>query len=240
MIRPRPKGPDYLDLTMNITIHRNEGGAFFVLHGDRHADQLTYEEMLGLVAQIAAPSAPRALSWLKTASEWREDARRSAERMERARRENIAAGADEPQSPTDLPTATEIADAWQATGLSPAALREETIAIAVAQDGADAEVERDMADDRIVADWSAPADLSPINRADVRLKVGDVVVLRNDTGPFAVGLNGGDFDDPGRYPFRVDGETYTAEGAFIADGPHDANYDIVSVNGRPIIDAEEV
>jgi hypothetical protein len=247
---------------MNITINRNEGGAFFVLHGDRYADRLSYEEMLGLVAQVAMPSKPQALDWLKTGDEWRDYKRQSAERMAAFSAEFIAqAKADEP---TDLPTATEIADAWQATGLSPAALREETIAIAVAQDGADARVVGDWNPDAFsifpapsevpaselaaIADplaagpalaemqESGVADLSPINRADVRLKVGDRVTLRGLSGTYYTvsGCNDGT-----SYRFAAGPFTLTEVGTYYHSGPHKHRADVTTINGRPIIDAEE-
>jgi hypothetical protein len=149
----------------------------------------------------------------------------------------------------------------------PAALREETIAIAVAQDGADA---------RVVGDWNPDAfsifptptevpanelaaiadplaagptlaemqesgvvDLSPINRADARLKVGDRVMLRGGGGPFTVKANEDEYRDPEFYPFHAGGEVYCNNGAFLTRGPHDSECDITTVNGRPIIDAEE-
>lgn len=53
-----------------MTIHRNDDGAFFVTLGERVADTLTYEEMLGLVAQALAPATNLADGWLRTVDEW--------------------------------------------------------------------------------------------------------------------------------------------------------------------------
>lgn len=124
-----------------------------------------------------------------------------------------------------------------------AQLREETIAIAVRQDGADA---------RAVGDWTAgepiragdriidtegreqvAVEITPIRRSDVRLKVGDVVA--DDAGTKATVVRD---DDGGIYPIVTsDGYTYTSRGFQVARGRGGVN--IVSVNGRPIIDSEE-
>lgn len=66
---------------MNITIHKNEAGSFFVLHGEEFADKLTFEEMLGLVAALSMPAQRRCLQWLKTADALREDERGRADRL---------------------------------------------------------------------------------------------------------------------------------------------------------------
>jgi len=58
----------------DIIIKQNEGGSFDVHLGDRFADGVTYDEMLGLVSSIAMPEPRRCLHWLKTNAEhlaWR-------------------------------------------------------------------------------------------------------------------------------------------------------------------------
>jgi hypothetical protein len=49
-----------------IEITVDEGGAYTVRALDRCAEQLTYEEMLGLVATLTRPARPRCLEWLRT------------------------------------------------------------------------------------------------------------------------------------------------------------------------------
>ena len=46
-----------------------------VIYGDKYADGLSYDEMLGLVASITMPEKRPAMQWLKTEEEhkgWRE------------------------------------------------------------------------------------------------------------------------------------------------------------------------
>lgn len=187
---------------MNITINRNESGTFFVLHGDEFADSLTFDEMLGLVASLAMPAQRRCLTWLRTADQWRDRAREQATRLAGLRDEPVDLGEFKP-----LPTATEAA-----------ALREQTIAIAVAQDGAD---------ERVRGDW-----LPPLKRSEVVLNAGDVVTLRGGTGPFVVS----ECDDGSTYPFFVGPFSVTRNGAFYHQGPHDHRADIVTINSRQIIE----
>lgn len=197
---------------MNITINRNDAGAFFVLLGDRFQDQLTYEEMLGVVAQATMPANPRALTWLKTASEWRDEERQMVARLPgdgSAFGEVWGVPTDGPR--TVPPTASE--------------LREQTIAAAVAQDGVDA---------RVVGDWASVGDgaatvFEPIRRQDVVLQVGDVVEF-ND------GLTGTVRRvDYGDQPCWTDGAYCTTLGG-IAIGTTGEVARVVSINGRPIIE----
>lgn len=132
----------------------------------------------------------------------------------------------------------------------PDMMRREALAAALAQDGAD---------DRVRADWSAgepisPGDriidtqgreqvaveITPINRADVRLKVGDVVETR-------IGVVGKvtEADDPTSklQPVWIDlsgarSTCYTPDGLYWASRAYSGD-DIVTLNGRPIIDSEE-
>lgn len=49
-----------------MIIEKLENGSFTVYDAHKSADELTYEEMLGLVAQKFMPEQKRCLSWLKT------------------------------------------------------------------------------------------------------------------------------------------------------------------------------
>lgn len=55
----------------DIIIKQNDGRAFDVHVGDRYADGLTFDEMLGLVASITLPQGRGCLNWLKTEAEHR-------------------------------------------------------------------------------------------------------------------------------------------------------------------------
>lgn len=52
-----------------VIIKKNDNGSFDVHVGDRYADHLTYDEMLGLVSQVFMPENRRTLQWLKTEKE---------------------------------------------------------------------------------------------------------------------------------------------------------------------------
>lgn len=52
-----------------IKIETFEGGAFNVVQGDRYSDQLSYDEMLGLVSALTIAKEPMCLSWMKTKEE---------------------------------------------------------------------------------------------------------------------------------------------------------------------------
>lgn len=52
-----------------IKIEKLEGGAFNVVQGDRYADELAYDEMLGLVSALTIAKEPMCLSWMKTKEE---------------------------------------------------------------------------------------------------------------------------------------------------------------------------
>lgn len=198
---------------MNITIHRNEGGAFFVLHGDKLADQLTYEEMLGLVAQLAMPTQHRAMAWLKTAEAWRDQARSSALRH---------AGVAVIESPVDLGEFN--ADARVRGDWTPVEAGGEAPPIMVENIGAEP----------ITMETSLTVTLGPIHRADVQLKVGDVVTDGSGKSG-AVRTVGG---LAGAYQVAALDSVYTIDGRYSALHPN-SERDIVSVNSHPIIDAEE-
>lgn len=53
-----------------IRIAKRDGGSFDVHYGDRYAEELTFDEMLGMVATLTMPEKPRQREWLKTAEEW--------------------------------------------------------------------------------------------------------------------------------------------------------------------------
>lgn len=49
-----------------ISIEKLEGGAFTVRHGDKWADGVAYDEMLGLVSALTMPESRPCLQWLWT------------------------------------------------------------------------------------------------------------------------------------------------------------------------------
>jgi hypothetical protein len=66
-----------------IYIERLPDGAFSVRIGDRCAEGLTWEEMLGVVSAATIPRPPRCLTWLRTQAEqdeWQERLKGIAER----------------------------------------------------------------------------------------------------------------------------------------------------------------
>lgn len=50
----------------DIIIKSLENGCFDIVVGDKNTDQLTFDEMLGVIAQLTIPNKKRCLSWLKT------------------------------------------------------------------------------------------------------------------------------------------------------------------------------
>ena len=59
-----------------ITIESNENNSFTVRQGDKYADGLTFEEMLGVVAHIAMPEYVPYDNWLLTKEQHEEKERR--------------------------------------------------------------------------------------------------------------------------------------------------------------------
>ena len=58
----------------------NDYGSWTVTYGDKYADGLGYEEMLGVVAAITMPENRPCLQWLKTEEQhrqWRESLNKS-------------------------------------------------------------------------------------------------------------------------------------------------------------------
>lgn len=55
----------------SLVITPIEGGWFFVSHGDRFNERMSFEEMLGVVAAVLMPEKRPCAAWLKTASEER-------------------------------------------------------------------------------------------------------------------------------------------------------------------------
>lgn len=51
---------------MKITIEKNKGGSWNVTQADASADELCYEEMLGLVAALTMPNARPCVHWMET------------------------------------------------------------------------------------------------------------------------------------------------------------------------------
>ena len=74
---------------MKITIEKLEAnpeldiwGGWTVTYGDKYADQLAYEEMLGVVAALTMPDNKPCLHWLKTEEQhkqWREGLQKSSD-----------------------------------------------------------------------------------------------------------------------------------------------------------------
>jgi len=50
----------------DIIIKHLNGGCFDVIVGDKSTEQLTYDEMLGVITQLTVPDEKRCLRWLKT------------------------------------------------------------------------------------------------------------------------------------------------------------------------------
>jgi hypothetical protein len=57
-------------LTEKIEILPNPNGSFFVQCGEKYNDSLTFDEMLGTVAQLCVTEKKRCLEWLWTAEQW--------------------------------------------------------------------------------------------------------------------------------------------------------------------------
>ncbi|HAE34632.1 MAG TPA: hypothetical protein PLI89_11770 [Chitinophagales bacterium] len=51
---------------MKVIIEHTEETGWNVIHGDKVADRLSYDEMLGLVVAITIPDKRPCLQWLKT------------------------------------------------------------------------------------------------------------------------------------------------------------------------------
>jgi hypothetical protein len=56
----------------NITIKQLENGCFDVLYNEKRTGDLSFDEMLGLIAAITMPQKRPCLHWLKT-EEWHEE-----------------------------------------------------------------------------------------------------------------------------------------------------------------------
>lgn len=82
----------------------------------------------------------------------------------------------------------------------------------------------------------APVALSPktIKRADLRLKEGDSVMLRNGEGPFICASRGGLASSV--FPFDIGDQFLTREGRFCGYDAAPHQYDAISVNGAQIED----
>lgn len=130
----------------------------------------------------------------------------------------------------------------------PDTMRREALAAALAQDGAD---------DRVVGDWTAvgdgrvtefpipaagepgtPVDVTPIRRADVRLKVGDVVTCEDWGGGMVEEVTHHDGDNTWIRFGGMNSRAYYASGRYFIDRD-DRGERITTLNGRPIIDSEE-
>ena len=57
----------------DIIIKNLGNGCFDVIFEDKNTDQLTFEEMLGVVAQLTIPNEKRCLAWLKTSEQRKSD-----------------------------------------------------------------------------------------------------------------------------------------------------------------------
>lgn len=53
----------------SITIEKAENG-FTVRQGDRYADELSFDEMLGLVVHLSKPDKVPYDTWMRTKEEW--------------------------------------------------------------------------------------------------------------------------------------------------------------------------
>lgn len=57
-----------------ITIEKDPKGGYRVSQGDRHSDQLTFDEMFGVLMTLILPNDERANEihkyWMKTQEEW--------------------------------------------------------------------------------------------------------------------------------------------------------------------------
>ena len=54
-----------------IRIKQTNTGFFVVFDGDKSSGQLTYDEMLGLVAQLTMPESRPCLQWMKSPEQWK-------------------------------------------------------------------------------------------------------------------------------------------------------------------------
>jgi hypothetical protein len=60
-----------------------------VIVGDAYTGQLTYEEVLGVVASLVIQPSRRCLSWLKTKKEWDNYDKRVKRKIKRGKRRRI-------------------------------------------------------------------------------------------------------------------------------------------------------
>jgi hypothetical protein len=64
-----------MEKNLNIVIALHPKGGWNIEHDGKSADRLTWDEMLGLVAQITMPEERRCCQWLKTPEQiaaWKE------------------------------------------------------------------------------------------------------------------------------------------------------------------------
>lgn len=52
-----------------IKIEKLEGGAFNVVQADKYSEELSYDEMLGLVSALTIAKEPNCLRWMRTKEE---------------------------------------------------------------------------------------------------------------------------------------------------------------------------
>ena len=60
---------------MKISIEEMEQDGWNVIVGDKYTGKLTFEEMIGIVAQLTVPDNRKALQWLRTREQWDDDER---------------------------------------------------------------------------------------------------------------------------------------------------------------------
>lgn len=56
-------------IATTLTIERTESNSFTIRQGDRYADQLGWDEAIGLVCALMVPHNPGNLAWMKTAEQ---------------------------------------------------------------------------------------------------------------------------------------------------------------------------
>lgn len=193
-----------------ITIHRNDRGAFLVLHGEKFADSLTFDEMLGLVAALTVPPTPRSLCWLRSADELRE-------RVASVRGFGVGGTGDDADE--------RVRGDWSAVeagGEAPPVVVE-----AVLRDGPSG------------TEITLPPPAS-IKRDAVVLKVGDKVKLRDGRTDIVLGTHGNSSYAGHSYPVDLEffAGIYQPNGRYNLNNPTSAA-DITEVNGVRIIDAED-
>lgn len=77
--------------------------------------------------------------------------------------------------------------------------------------------------------------VAPIPRSEVSLKVGDEVTIRGANGKFQVTAADSNVWSP-PYVFEANDEGYTHLGLYYADRADGTQDDIISINGRPIVE----